>query len=446
MVNYSGYTPSDPAVDSVQSVEPLLAAASLHGYATVGVNMRGTGCSGGAFSYFETLQSTDGYDIIEAVAAQPWSTDVGMVGISYPGISQLFVGQTQPPSLDALAPLSVMADTARSILYPGGVLNNGFATDWAADRTASARPAGQGWAADRIADGDAVCAENQRLKDSAPSIEDAIQPDRHYDPSWMDAVAPRTFVDRISVPTLLVGAWQDEQTGGHFATMIDELATNVPDLHVILTNGTHVEGLGPDLALSLLEFLDFHVAKRVPSVSGGLRGGGAPLLFDQIFGDEYELAPDRAWPADYATALAQYQAEDDIRVSWERGAVGSDGTACAINGGGGDPCPDGAPLGRFETTYPSWPAPGTIAREFFLQPDGGLADSASTVPDDEVRGRSSFTYDGPGQGQRQTFSGSTGAIWDTDAVLDWQPIPEGQALAFETDPLAADLPVLGTGS
>ena len=34
--------------------------------------MRGTGCSGGSFSYFEPLQSLDGYDVVEAVAAQPW--------------------------------------------------------------------------------------------------------------------------------------------------------------------------------------------------------------------------------------------------------------------------------------------------------------------------------------------------------------------------------------
>ena len=445
VINYSGYTPSDPTVTSIDTIEPLLGIASLAGYATVGVNVRGTGCSGGAFAFFEPLQSTDGYDIVETVAAQPWSSDVGLIGISYSGISQLFVGQTQPPSLAAIAPLAVLADTAGSTLYPGGVLNNGFATDWAADRTASARPSGQGWAADRIAAGDTVCEDNQVLKDSAPSIADELQTERFYDPAWMDGISPRTFVDSIDVPTMLVGAWHDEQTGGHFPTLIDELATNVPDLHVILTNGTHVEGLGPDLALSLLEFFDLYVGGVVPSVSASTRNA-APLAFDEIFGDSYELAPDRAWPADHASAVAQYQAEDDIRVLWERGAVGSDGTACALSGGGGDPCPDAAPLGRFETTYSSWPVPDTQARELFLQPDGELSDTPSALADDELRGRSSYLYDGAGQGQRTTFSGSTSAIWRTDATFTWDPVPEGKALAFETDPLAADLPILGTGS
>ena len=60
--------------------------------------MRGTGCSGGAFDFFEPLQSLDGYDVIETIARQPWVAHhkVGMMGISYGGISQLFTAQTQP--------------------------------------------------------------------------------------------------------------------------------------------------------------------------------------------------------------------------------------------------------------------------------------------------------------------------------------------------------------
>ena len=50
---------------------------------------------------------------IEAIAAQPWVAHgkVGMVGISYPGISQLFTAAMRPPHLAAIAPLSVISDT-----------------------------------------------------------------------------------------------------------------------------------------------------------------------------------------------------------------------------------------------------------------------------------------------------------------------------------------------
>ena len=78
----------------------IAALANLMGFTVVDVNMRGTGCSGGAFDFFEPLQSLDGYDVVETVAHQPWvaHNKVGMLGISYGGISQLFTAQTQPPT------------------------------------------------------------------------------------------------------------------------------------------------------------------------------------------------------------------------------------------------------------------------------------------------------------------------------------------------------------
>jgi uncharacterized protein len=57
VIEYSGYAPANPA-----SPQPSTLITSNMGYATVGVNMRGTGCSGGAFQFFEQLQSTDGYE------------------------------------------------------------------------------------------------------------------------------------------------------------------------------------------------------------------------------------------------------------------------------------------------------------------------------------------------------------------------------------------------
>src|SRR5438132_307621 len=102
----------------------------------------GTGCSGGAFDYFEPLQSLDGYDVVETVARQPWAMHhkVGLLGISYGGISQLFVAATRPPSLAAIAPLSVIDDTATT-LYPGGILNTRCALSFAQDRVHEAKPA-----------------------------------------------------------------------------------------------------------------------------------------------------------------------------------------------------------------------------------------------------------------------------------------------------------------
>src|SRR5215207_6867320 len=164
LVDYSGYGYANP--DGAES--SIGAIANLLGYAVVDVNMRGTGCSGGAFDYFETLQGLDGYDVIETVARQPWAArhEAGMVGLSYGGISQLFVAATRPPSLSAITPLSVIDDT-QTTLYPGGILNTGFALSWAKDRVHDAKPAsprgGQPWTLKRIRGGDRICKRNQVL-------------------------------------------------------------------------------------------------------------------------------------------------------------------------------------------------------------------------------------------------------------------------------------------
>ena len=69
LIEYSGYGYADPAGAARAGSQPI---ANLIGFAVVDVNMRGTGCSGGAFDFFEPLQSLDGYDVIETIARQPW--------------------------------------------------------------------------------------------------------------------------------------------------------------------------------------------------------------------------------------------------------------------------------------------------------------------------------------------------------------------------------------
>ena len=70
------------------------------GFATVSLQMRGTGCSGGAFDLFGYPSDYDAYDAIEIVAHQAWVANhqVGMVGISYSGLSQFPSAGTDPPA------------------------------------------------------------------------------------------------------------------------------------------------------------------------------------------------------------------------------------------------------------------------------------------------------------------------------------------------------------
>src|SRR4051812_39942790 len=246
LIEYAGYGYADPAGPH----SGIAAIANLMGFAVVDVNMRGTGCSGGAFDFFEPLQGLDGYDVIETVARQPWVANgkVGMMGISYGGISQLFTAENNPPSLAAISPLSVI-DNTQTTLYPGGILNTGFALEWAKERIHDALPAspdgGQKWAYKRIQEGDQTCKDNQVLHANAVNLLAKIKANNHYIPKVADPLSPVTFVNKIKAPTFMACQWTDEQTGGHCPTLASRF-TGAERKWFTFTNGTHVDSLDPE--------------------------------------------------------------------------------------------------------------------------------------------------------------------------------------------------------
>ena len=440
VVEYSGYAPSNPSTAGTPS--PTQLAANLAGYAWVGVNMRGTTCSGGAFDYFETLQSLDGHDVIEAVAAQGWADPdgIGMIGISYPGISQLFVGATRPPHLSAIAPLSVIADTYRSTLYPGGILNDGFAQEWASDRDQDALP-NQSYAPARIAGGDTTCAANQALRLQRVEIVPQLDPGAHYELARGDRLRPASFVDQIDVPVFLAGTFQDEQTGPHWPTMIDDLTAADP-LKVFLTNGSHIDPLGPAVAPHLLDFFDLYLKREAPSSAELLLSVG-PTLWGEIYGVPGLQPLVRDWTgSSYAQARAQYEAEPAITVLWENGAC-APAFAPAPGGCGGAQWP----YPSSTSTHASWPAPGTQPWVLRLLPDGRLgAPGAAGLGPEQPRSTTAYRYEPLPTAQQRTFSGSSSAIWRTDAAYQWTPAPEGTSATFLSAPMTSERRLLGSAS
>lgn len=422
VVEYSGYDPASP-----EGHEPASRIAETLGYATVGVNIRGSGCSGGSWQYFEPLQSLDGYDAIETIAAQPWVRHgaVGMVGISYPGITQLFVAATQPPHLAAITPLSVIDDTYRGVLYPGGILNTGFAVPWAKDRQADAEPApegGQGWARRRVAAGDEVCAANQALRLQTPDVLDEIEQDRYYAPERLDHVTPDLFADRIEAPTFLAGAWQDEETGGHWPDLIGRFSPDTV-VRATITNGTHTEPFFPSIITRWAEFLDFYVARRIPSIPPLTRAIAAQS-YEEVAGTPIELPPDRfGGETDFDAALARYEAEPAVRILFD-------------NGAGGAP---GLPIPAFETDLDSWPAPGIDPSVWYLGAEGSLRRRAPTRA-----ARDRYRYD--------PASVPATSIADGDEVFaalpdyDWRLPADGTSVTYTTPALLHDTVLLGPGS
>lgn len=429
LIEYSGYGYADP--DGPES--GIAVVGQLLGFNVVDVNMRGTGCSGGAFDFFEPLQNLDGYDVIETIARQPWVEHgkVGMMGISYGGISQLFTAATRPPSLAAITPISLI-DQVQTTLYPGGILNTGFALEWAKDRAEDAKPAGpdagQPWAHERIQRGDETCAANQALHDEAPDLLRKVKRNDTYRPKVADPLSPITFVDKINVPVYMACQWQDEQTGGHCPTLASRL-TGTDKKWITFTNGTHVDSLAPASANRWYDFLQLYVAKRNPATYSPVIQAGGPVLYEEAFGiSGVTIPPDRVQQQPtYEAALAEFEKLDPIQIDFD-------------NGAGGEP---GKPYPGFNRSFASFPVPGTRGHTWRFSADGRLSDRRRVSG-----GRDSFRWDPearPATNLEGGTGGGEGGVWTDSPDYNWQEPPRGTAASYVTDPLSEDTIVAGAG-
>ena len=347
LIEYAGYGYADPA--GPQSGIAIL--ANLMGFTVVDVNMRGTGCSGGAFDFFEPLQSLDGYDVVETIAHQPWAQGgkVGMMGISYGGISQLFTGQTNPPDLAAISPLSVI-DNVQTTLYPGGILNTGFALNWAKERVHDALPAsangGQAWAYKRIQEGDATCKANQDLHGQAVDLLNKVQANNH-----VQAEGGR--------PPVAGHVREQDQGAGVHGLPVDRRADRRALPHAALAahrHGPQVGHLHQRHACRLARPRDVQPLVRLPvpvrgqtGAAGQLRGdtGGGARHLQRGDGDRRRDAatgPDPAG-AHLPGRLAAFEKLPSIRVLFD-------------NGAGGEPGPPGARASSAPGRASRCPAPG----------------------------------------------------------------------------------------
>lgn len=440
VVNYSGYAASKPGTPN-KDFEflcgdlPVLCAppedgtalfAATLGYATVSVNVRGTGCSGGAYDYFERLQVLDGHDVVDLVAAQPWVAhhQVGMVGLSYPGITQLFVAADTPAGLAAIAPMSVIGNTATTLL-PGGMLNDGFALTWVDAVLSKAVPYGQGWERGRVDAGDTECEENQLLHGQLVDNVAQARVLQFYEPSLHDRFNPTRFVDRIEVPVFLTGSWQDEQTGPFFFTLFDRF-TKSPAKRLNAINGVHIDGLSPWYFAEWHAFLELFVARRLPKDPGTLRAI-APFAFEGVFGSKLSL-PETKWAKfpSYAEALAAWKAEPPVLVRFESGA-----------GVMGDP---GAPESIFSLGFESWPPPAQRPWRLFLHGDGSLTASMPATGE----GASSFLHH-PEAGQLSQLAAG-GNPWAKLPPWTWRQPEAGGAVVHVSEPLENDVVLVGNAS
>lgn len=376
LILYDGYAPS---------VSPMLAnEANLFGYATVGVNKRGTQCSGGKFDLWEFLQWIDGYDIVETVGAQDWADGIGLLGASYGGYSQFYVAAPQPPSLDAISPGVPVGDFYRDVGWPGGMLNSQFAANWAERRDIENQPftddPGFGDVDERV-NTDSLCEFNQYLRGQNKPTLGRLE-GTPYAEDFYESRSPWSFVHDIDVPTLLMVSWQDEQVGSRSARLLERFEGDHP-VHFIGANGDHLVMLG--FIEDIIAFFTFYIEGEVPRIG-----------FDG--------------PSDYDEALAQYQ-DEPYKIYWEQSQ-------------GNSP--------RAESTYAEWP-PGETW-ELYLHPDGELAES----PPEVAEASSSYEFVSPSEAEQQLDR-------DGDGRLIWEQDDDDEHVSFVSRPLSEDHILVGSG-
>lgn len=266
ILNYSGYDPGAIG-GSAYLQEDTAMSTSLdrslleRGYAVLGVNARGTGCSEGVFDFLGPDYGRDGADIVEWAAAQHWSSGaVGMANWSWAGMSQLATASERPAHLKAIAPGMAMSDPRADSWAIGGVPSEGFITSWwmyLHSRWLTVRASAE-------AEHDTRCLqriEHNYAAGQTPAINLPSQIIRHpLRDAWIAKRVILNQTDRITVPVLSLEAFQDEATTARAGYYQERL--NPARLWYVQTNGEHDLYESLRFRQTLLDFLD-HFVKGV---------------------------------------------------------------------------------------------------------------------------------------------------------------------------------------
>jgi uncharacterized protein len=263
ILNYSGYDPGAIGGKSYLHNNTAMAndidsALLERGYAVLGVNARGSGCSEGTFDFLAASYGKDGADIVEWAAKQRWSTGaIGMANWSWAGMSQVATASERPAHLKAIAPGMALTDPRLDSWAVGGVPSQGFIAGWwqfLHSRWLAVRTSAVAEHDDRcVAQVDANYAAGETLAVNLPSL--LIRHPLRDD--WIDARTILARVDNINVPVLSMEAFQDEATTARAGYYQERL--NPELLWWVQTNGDHDLYESLTFRRTLLDFLDHFV-------------------------------------------------------------------------------------------------------------------------------------------------------------------------------------------
>jgi uncharacterized protein len=178
---------------------------AAHGYASVRVDLRGSGDSEGVMlDEYTPTELQDGLDVIEWLAAQSWCTGkVGMFGISWGGFNSLQIAALRPPALKAIVTVCSTDDRyADDVHYFGGAVLGIDMLGWSATMLATtALPP------DPSRVGNWRELWDQRLDALVPFV-DTWLAHQQRDDYWRHGSVCEDY-SAIEVPVLAVGGWAD---------------------------------------------------------------------------------------------------------------------------------------------------------------------------------------------------------------------------------------------
>ncbi len=195
------------------------------GYVVAVADSRGRFDSEGDWDPFDPRHKSDGYDLVEWLAKQPWCDGrVGMMGLSYMGWTQWWTATQAPPALRAIVPEVAPPDQFHNLPFQNGVYV-GVMMDWAGTmagrvgQTLGPGPYGGFAAGDRrLTDymqlPYAKLNERRGAMDS-PWFEKWIRGNTASDPYWKGIAyqTPESYA-KVAVPSLAVTGWFDADFNG----------------------------------------------------------------------------------------------------------------------------------------------------------------------------------------------------------------------------------------
>jgi len=203
LLEYIPYRKNDATATRDALIHPYFAG---HGYASVRVDVRGSGDSDGILEdEYLPQELEDGAEVIGWLAEQPWCTGaVGMFGKSWGGFNALQIGALAPPALKAIVSVCSTDDRyADDVHYMGGCLLASDMLAWASTMLAyNARPpdpriVGERWREQWF----------ERMEQTPPFVEAWLAHQRRDD-FWRHGSVCEDY-SAIKCPVFMVGGWAD---------------------------------------------------------------------------------------------------------------------------------------------------------------------------------------------------------------------------------------------